>query len=81
MRRLPASLLCPDKNRVRHQPQDRQALGLTIPETLPGLWIASALPSAMWAQQRERMRRIGALAPTADSDPEWKERVSGFMKD
>src|SRR5215831_12580128 len=41
---------------------------------------AAALPLAAWAQQRERMRRIGVLMNTAADDPEGQARVAAFLQ-
>jgi putative ABC transport system substrate-binding protein len=49
-------------------------------EFIAGLASAAAWPAVARGQQAERMRRIGVLAPTADSDLEVKERVSGFTQ-
>jgi hypothetical protein len=35
---------------------------------------AAAWPLAVWAQQRERMRRIGVLMPYAANDPQAQAR-------
>jgi putative ABC transport system substrate-binding protein len=35
---------------------------------------------AAWAQQADRMRRIGVLMPLGENDPEAKARLSGFMQ-
>ena len=41
---------------------------------------SAAWPLAARAQQRERMRRIGVLLSLAESDPEGKAQLSGFMQ-
>jgi putative tryptophan/tyrosine transport system substrate-binding protein len=41
---------------------------------------ASGWPIAAWAQQPERMRRIGVLVGLAENDPEMKERLAGFRE-
>jgi putative ABC transport system substrate-binding protein len=41
---------------------------------------AAAWPRAAWAQQPERMRRIGMLQPLAVNDPEAQLRVSTFRQ-
>src|SRR4051794_15813264 len=40
---------------------------------------AVALPLAAWAQQPERMRRIGVLLPAAPNDLEFQARIAAFM--
>ena len=40
----------------------------------------AAWPLAARAQQRERMRRIGVLLSLAESDPEGKAQLAGFME-
>jgi putative ABC transport system substrate-binding protein len=44
------------------------------------LGTAAAWPLAARAQQRERMRRIGVLIALAQSDPEAKAWVAGFLQ-
>src|SRR5215468_10264407 len=39
---------------------------------------AAAWPLAAWAQQGNRVRRIGVLMPFDENDPVWKPRVSAF---
>jgi putative tryptophan/tyrosine transport system substrate-binding protein len=41
---------------------------------------AVAWPLAARAQQPERMRRIGVLAPAAANDPVWQARVGAFQQ-
>jgi putative tryptophan/tyrosine transport system substrate-binding protein len=41
---------------------------------------AAGWPLAVRAQQRERVRRVGVLMPTADSDPEWQAYVAAFRE-
>jgi putative ABC transport system substrate-binding protein len=41
---------------------------------------AAAWPLAVRAQQGERLRRIGVLAPYDENDPEYKPRFSAFSK-
>jgi putative ABC transport system substrate-binding protein len=41
---------------------------------------AAAWPAVARAQQGDRVRRIGVLMPTAESDPEAKARLSGFTQ-
>jgi putative ABC transport system substrate-binding protein len=36
-------------------------------------------PVAAWAQQGERMRRIGVLMPTGDDDAEGRARAAAFV--
>jgi putative ABC transport system substrate-binding protein len=37
-------------------------------------------PLAAWAQQGERMRRVGVLVPAVADDPEWQARVGAFQQ-
>jgi putative ABC transport system substrate-binding protein len=39
---------------------------------------AAAWPLAAWAQQGNRVRRIGVLMPGDENDPEYKRRYSAF---
>src|SRR5262245_26966398 len=41
---------------------------------------AAGWPLAARAQQPERMRRIGVLAPAAANDPVWQARVGAFQQ-
>jgi ABC-type uncharacterized transport system substrate-binding protein len=41
---------------------------------------AAAWPLAAWAQQAERMRRIGILLPAAADDPAWQAWVGAFLQ-
>jgi putative tryptophan/tyrosine transport system substrate-binding protein len=41
---------------------------------------AAAWPLAVWAQQRERMRRIGVLMPYAANDPQVQARNAAFLQ-
>src|SRR6516162_7919689 len=41
---------------------------------------AAAWPLAAWAQQGERVRRIGVLLPGEETDPTAKARVSAFTQ-
>ena len=40
----------------------------------------AAWPLAVWAQQRERMRRIGVLMPYAANDPQAQARNAAFLQ-
>src|SRR5215472_8446572 len=40
----------------------------------------AAWPLAAWAQQRERMRRVGVLMHLAADDPEGQSRVAAFLQ-
>ena len=42
--------------------------------------VAVAMPFAAWAQQGERVRRIGVLMPFDENDPEGKLRYSAFTQ-
>jgi putative tryptophan/tyrosine transport system substrate-binding protein len=41
---------------------------------------AAAWPLAAWAQQGERVRRIGVLLPWAADDPEVQARIGAFLQ-
>ena len=41
---------------------------------------AAAWPFAAWAQQGDRLRRIGVLMPFDENDPVAKARISGFTQ-
>ena len=41
---------------------------------------AAAWPIAAWAQQPERMRRIGVLLPASPDDPDYQTRVSALAQ-
>jgi putative ABC transport system substrate-binding protein len=41
---------------------------------------AAAWPLATWAQQTERVRRIGVLMTTAADDPEGQARIAAFLQ-
>jgi ABC-type uncharacterized transport system substrate-binding protein len=41
---------------------------------------AAAWPVVAWAQQVERVRRIGVLLPAAESDPEFQFRLTAFQQ-
>jgi ABC-type uncharacterized transport system substrate-binding protein len=45
---------------------------------IAGLGSAAASPFTVWAQQRERMRRVGAMFGSAEDDPEYKARLEAF---
>jgi putative tryptophan/tyrosine transport system substrate-binding protein len=49
-------------------------------EFIPGLGSAVALPLASYAQQPERMRRIGVLIGFDENDPEGELRISAFTQ-
>ena len=40
----------------------------------------AAWPAGAWAQQGERVRRVGILLPVTDSDAEGQQRVSAFVR-
>jgi putative ABC transport system substrate-binding protein len=41
---------------------------------------AVAWPQAVWAQQSERMRRIGVLLPASPDDPDYQTRISALAQ-
>ena len=47
---------------------------------IAGLGSAVVWPVAAWAQQGDRVRRIGVLMPYAENDPESNRRFSTFTK-
>jgi putative ABC transport system substrate-binding protein len=49
-------------------------------EFIAGLGGAAVWPLVAWAQQGERMRRIGVLMPYDENDPEPKARISAFAQ-
>jgi putative ABC transport system substrate-binding protein len=48
---------------------------------IAGLGTAAAWPVVAWAQQGDRMRRIGVLMGYDESDPEGRARLSGSGRD
>ena len=49
-------------------------------EFIAGLGSAAAWPVVTWAQQPNRVRRVGVLMANVESDPEAKARFSGFIQ-
>jgi putative ABC transport system substrate-binding protein len=49
-------------------------------EFIAGLGSAAAWPAVAGAQQGDRVRRIGALMPQDENDPEYKLRVAAFTR-
>src|SRR6516165_11939647 len=49
-------------------------------EFIAGLGSAAAWPVVGWAQQGDRVRRIGVLAPGNENDPLEKARISAFTQ-
>src|SRR6516165_8316373 len=49
-------------------------------ELIAGLGSAAMWPLAAWAQQGDRVRRIGMLMPGNENDPVFKPRVSAFTQ-
>ena len=49
-------------------------------EFITGLGTAAAWPFAAWAQQGDRVRRIGVLTPGDENDHYWKPRLSAFTQ-
>jgi len=47
---------------------------------IAGFGSATAWPGVAWAQQPDRMRRIGVLMPTDENDPVFKPRLSAFTQ-
>jgi putative tryptophan/tyrosine transport system substrate-binding protein len=48
-------------------------------EFIAGLWSAAAWPLAAWAQQTERMQRVGVLMPYDEHDPDARVSLSAFI--
>ena len=49
-------------------------------EFIAGLGSAAAWPVVAWAQQTDRVRRIGVLMPFDENDPEGKRRYSALTQ-
>ena len=49
-------------------------------EFIAGLSSAAAWPLAAWAQQGNRVRRIGVLMSGEENDPVYKPRISAFTQ-
>jgi putative tryptophan/tyrosine transport system substrate-binding protein len=49
-------------------------------EIIAGLGSAAAWPVVAWAQQGERMRRIGVLVPFDENEPVMTPRLSAFTQ-
>ena len=49
-------------------------------EIIAGLGSAAAWPVVVWAQQADRVRRIGMLMALNENDPEAKTYVSAFTQ-
>jgi putative ABC transport system substrate-binding protein len=49
-------------------------------EFIAGLGSAAAWPLAVWAQQADRVWRIGVLMPNDEKDPAWKPILSAFTQ-
>jgi putative tryptophan/tyrosine transport system substrate-binding protein len=49
-------------------------------EFIAGLGGVAAWPLNAWAQQGERVRRIGVLMTGGEDDPELKRRLSAFTQ-
>jgi len=49
-------------------------------ELLFGAFLATASPRTICAQQPDRLKRLGVLAPLHEDDPEWIARLSGLRE-
>jgi hypothetical protein len=63
----------------RHRPATHIAVAKPV-STPIGLCGAAVMPLAARAQQVERVRRIGVLMNTQESDPEWRRETAAFVK-
>jgi putative ABC transport system substrate-binding protein len=50
-------------------------------EFIAGICTAVAMPFVAWAQQGERVRRIGVLMPLAKDNPEARVRIAAFLEE